>query len=209
MRSNVQVKAALVGASFIVVLAGCAMSPPKAERYVAPPAGFAYTNVRHDAGSFGSGTARIPGKVIYRTWQGAQVVAFESPESTMLLRPEGGFVAAVRGDTPLVSWEPVANWQWPLEVGKTWKQAYKMTDHVSKRVTSYEVTQTVEAYEEVTVPAGTFKAFRVRTIDTLGNDNTQWFSADQGIFVKQSLRRTAKHAAGSGARQVELESIRK
>ena len=56
------------------------------------------------------------------------------------------------------------------------------------------------------MPAGTFKAFRVRTIDDAGNDNVQWFSPDLGIFIKQSLKRTAKHAQGPGTREIELIS---
>ena len=69
----------------------------------------------------------------------------------------------------------------------------------------------VEAYEDVTVPAGTFKAFKVRTTDTMGNDNVVWFSPELGIFVKQNNRRTAQHAQGPGTRDIELvsQSIRR
>jgi len=61
------------------------------------------------------------------------------------------------------------------------------------------------------VPAGTFKAFRVRSTDTLGNDNVVWFAPQLGIFVKQNLRRTDQSAQGAGTRDIELvsQTIRK
>jgi hypothetical protein len=38
------------------------------------------------------------------------------------------------------------------------------------------------------------------------NENVVWFSPELGIFVKQNLRRTAKHPAGPGTRDSELVS---
>jgi hypothetical protein len=61
------------------------------------------------------------------------------------------------------------------------------------------------------VPAGTFKAFKVTSSDTLGNENVVWFSPELGLFLKQTLRRTEKHPAGAGTRETELvsQTIRK
>jgi hypothetical protein len=64
----------------------------------------------------------------------------------------------------------------------------------------------IEAFEDLTTPAGTFKAWRVRSADNFGNENVQWYAPDLGVFVKQSLRRTAKNPSGPGTREIELVS---
>jgi hypothetical protein len=79
-----------------------------------------------------------------------------------------------------------------------------MTIHAANRTIPYVLTQTVEAYEDVMVPAGTFKAFKVSTVTSLGDENLVWFSPELGIFVKQSLKRTGQHAQGPGTREIQL-----
>lgn len=141
-----------------------------------------------------------------RMWQGQKLNAYESQDLTLLARPTGDWVAQVKGDTPMVSWDPPVTWNWPLEVGKTGTRSFRVTLHWTKQTIPVEDRWTVEAYEDVTVPAGTFKAFRVRTTDNMGNDNVNWFSPELGIFVKSSLKRSAKHSAGAGTREIELVS---
>jgi hypothetical protein len=192
-------------------LAGCASMAPSAEKYVPPPIGATWVTARHDTGSYGSGSVQLPAKRGERTWHGKQMITFEGPELTLLAHPGGEWVAQVKGDTPVLSWDPPLSWDWPLEVGKTWTRKYRVTIHATKRTIPYEVTQVVAAYEDVVVPAGTFKAFKVTSSDTLGNENVTWFSSELGLFVKQSLRRTEKHAAGAGTRETQLvsQTIRK
>jgi hypothetical protein len=196
-----------VGLVLTLSSSGCALTTPEAERYVAPPPGSTWVNARVDTGSYGSSSIQLPMTRGERIWQGAQVITFETPENTLLASPAGDFIAQVKGDNILVSWDPPYNVDWPLHVGKTSKKSYRMTIHSANRTVSYEVEQKVEAYESVTTPAGTFKAFRVSSSDTLGNENTDWISTDLGIFVKRSLRRTAKHAQGPGTRDMEVVSI--
>lgn len=204
---NLKLQFASAGLALALVSGGCAaLMEPKAERYVAPPVGATWVTARSDTGSYGSTSVQVTGKRGERMWQGKQVIAFETPELTTLALPNGGWVSQVRGDTPVVTWDPPANWDWPLEVGKTWTKKYRLTIHATKQTIPYEVTQKVEAYEDVTVPAGTFKAFKVTSSDTLGNENVIWFSPELGIFVKTSLRRTATHSAGPGTRETQLVS---
>jgi len=61
----------------------------------------------------------------------------------------------------------------------------------------------------VTVPAGTFKAFKISSSDTLGQEQTGWFIPDLGVWGKRSDRRTAKYPAGPGTREIELLSYTK
>jgi hypothetical protein len=206
-RSGLQWRLVMALAALTLLGAGCGLMAPRTERYVAPPVGTNWTTARRDTGSYGSSAVLLPGSYLgVREWRGRKVHRFDSPELAALLSAEdaSGFVAMVKGDNPVISWEPPVSYQYPLEVGKTWKRKFKFTNHATKQTVDVEDTQTVEAYEDVTMPAGTFKAWRVRTVDNFGNDNVQWYSPDAGIFVKQSLRRTAKHAAGAGTREMEL-----
>jgi hypothetical protein len=186
------------------LLAGCATSQPWL--YSPPPLGSTWVTAQQNTGSFGSGARELPGVRGERTWQGKQYVTFRSPEQEILADRSGAFHAFVRGDTLLVSFDPPSNWDYPLEVGKSWKRSVTMTNHVTKQKVTYEQSVKVEAYEDLNTRAGTFKAFRVKSSDTLGSDNTQWIAPDLGIFVKQSLVRTAKHPAGPGTRETEIIS---
>ena len=135
---------------------GCALTTPKAERYAAPPLGSTWVIARVDTGSYGSSSIQLPMTRGERIWQGAQVITFETPENTLIASPAGDFVAQVKDEKVLVSWDPPYNLDWPLQIGKASKKSYRMTIHAANRTVSYEVEQKVEAYESVTTPAGTF-----------------------------------------------------
>jgi hypothetical protein len=200
---------AAAGLAAALLSAGCGLMAPRTERYVAPATGTTYTNLRRDTGSYGSSTVQLPGKYLgEQMWRGQYVHAFESPEFTTLATTGDrfAFITQVKGDTPIFTWNPPAAWELPLEVGKKWTRKFSFTIHAANRTLAVEEAQTVEAYEDVAVPAGTFKAWRVRSTDNFGNENLQWYAPDLGVFLKQSLRRTAKHAAGPGTREIELIS---
>lgn len=193
----------------LAVLAACATAP-RLERYTAMPAGSTYTQVNLDTGSFGNGRSEVSGTIVAREWQGQQVVGFQGPQGMLVLKPSGEWLAQLAADgRTMVSWDPPLNWEYPIEVGKSWTKQYTVRLHAQNRTVPYESRQTVEAYEEVTVPAGTFKAFKVRTVTTLGDDNVIWFSPEHGMFVKAMLRRTDKHMQGPGTREQVLTSVRK
>ncbi len=203
-RLNVQVASA--GLVVALLSGGCASMAPKGERYVAPALGTTWVTARRDTGSYGSGSAQSTIKRGERMWQGKQLITFEGSDLTLLAYPTGDWVSQVRGDTPVLTWDPPLSWNWPLEVGKTWTKKHSVTIHATKQTLPYEATSKVDAYEDVTVPAGTFKVFRVSYSDTLGNENVNWFSPDLGITVKTRLTRTAKNPAGAGTRETELVS---
>ena len=58
---------------------------------------------------------------------------------------------------------PVPVYSFPLEPGKTWQAKYKNT-RSDGRVYDNDRTVTVDGWEEVTVPAGTFKALKVSSL---------------------------------------------
>jgi hypothetical protein len=189
-----------------LVATGCALFEPRATSYVAPPVGATWTTARRDTGSYGSGSAQVTTRRGERSWQGAPAITFEGVDVTTLAIPNGDWIGQFRGATPLVTWDPPLGWDWPLVVGKSWTRDQRATIAGGKQTLSYRMTQKVEAYEQVTVPAGTFGAFRIVTTDTLGNENVNWFSPDLGFFVKSSLRRTGKHSQGAGTREAVLVS---
>lgn len=198
----------LVGAGLVaavVVAGGCAMFEPKAERYVPPPLGSTWVYERRDTGSFGSGTSTMTNKRGEQMWQGQKVLSFETSDLTTLALQNGDWVGQTRGGKPAFSWDPPLAWPWPIEVGKSWQRSFRVTIHATNQTVQVNDTQTVEAYEDVTVPAGTFKAFRIRTTSPT-NDDINWFSPELGVWVKQSLRRTEKNALKPGTRETVLVS---
>jgi hypothetical protein len=202
IRASIRLAAAALGIAALT--AGCATTAPRLDAFVAPPPGSTWTVARTDSGSFGSATTRVTTTRGEQTWQGERVISFESPGFTQLLRADGQLAAFMNGDKPIVSFEPNLGMAYPLEVGKTRTSQHQVTLYPSKRVVPMRVTQKVEAYETVTVPAGTFKAFRVAWNEDNGNENVYWISSELGIVVKSVLTRTAKSAAGPGRRVNEL-----
>ena len=82
--------------------------------------------------------------------------------------------------------------QWPLEVGKTWTFEGEFTPSVG--VARLRQTATVVALEDVTVPAGTFKAFKITYIGTATaggqtwhRNETYWYAPDVKTDVKASI----------------------
>jgi hypothetical protein len=209
MDTSMRLKTALAGVAATLLTSACALMEPSAERYVAPPVGTTWENMRRDTGSYGSGAVKVASRRGERTWQGEKVLTFEGSEVTILARPTGNWIGFFKGDKPILTWDPPLNWEWPLEVGKTWTREQRVTIHAMKRTVPYTLTQKVEAYEDVTVPAGTFKAFKVSTVTSLGDENVVWFSPAHGVFVKQSLRRRAKHGQGPGTREFEMVSYKR
>lgn len=202
---------ATAGLAAALVAGGCAMLEPKAERYVAPPVGSTWTQAQRNTGSYGTGTAQVPFKRGELMWQGKLMGTIESPQQVILATSGGGWASILSADgKPILSYEPPLDYDWPLVVGKTWTKSYKMTVHAKNQVIPFDGAYKVEAYEDVTVPAGTFKAFRI-SFSSTGAQDVYWFAPELGIFAKQSLRRTDKSGYGPGTREVELvsQSIRK
>lgn len=78
----------------------------------------------------------------------------------------------------------------PLRVGKSWSQDIDLRELRTGAMRPYANTWRVEAYEEITVKAGTFKAFRIswrqenRGPYPWRGEATLWWSPDVKGFVK-------------------------
>jgi len=188
-----------------LAVAGCAEMKNRPNSH---EVGTTWLTAVRNTGSFGNVNAEQRIRVLgERTWQGRKAYVYENTStgvSTVTEPDTGRWIAFAKGDTPLLSWEPALGWDFPLEVGKTWSSKHRVTNHGNKTTTDLVGNWKVEAYEDVTVRAGTFKAYRVRYTDSLGTDNTTWWSTDTGGFVKVSGRRSAAHPAGAGTNDTEL-----
>lgn len=97
-----------------------------------------------------------------------------------------GYLARTSGEKTVRLASPPEDWQWPLQVGKQWSATVTWTDSGEQERT-YVLTGVwmVEAYEEVKVPAGTFKAFKVsrREIES-GASQDFWYSSEVKGWIK-------------------------
>lgn len=194
-----------------LVAGGCSMMEPKAERYVAPPLGSTWVSSQRDTGSYGSGSSMVPFKSAERLWQGNVITARVSPGAVTLVNSNGNFVALLApDDKPIITWSNPVGFEFPLVVGKTWTRRFETTVHATKKTFSVEGTFKVEGYEDVTVPAGTFKAFKIGFSSSTAEE-TYWFVPELGIEAKQIQKRTANSPFGPGTREIELvsQTIRK
>ena len=209
MKSKFGMKWVLATAGLALLLAagGCMTSAPKGD-YVAPPLGSTFTYTVRTTGSYGSGNTQVTFKQEMREWEGKPIRASVSPQgATLYNASSGGWVASLGPDgKPVIRFDPPLNWPRPLVVGNTSTTSYRVTVYATNQTTSFDATVKVEAYEDVTVPAGTFKVFRVSWSDTNGNENMEYSIPELGAYAKRSWRRTDKHAAGPGTREIELVS---
>lgn len=186
------------------LIAGCATAP-RWQAYSPPPMGSTWATEFRNTGSYANLPTRTEGRMAEVVWKGKPHLAFQGTGGTIVAQRDGAWVALLAPDgKPTVTFDPPTPYTWPLEVGKTFQRSFKSTNHMNNQTVDVRTTDTVEAYEEVTVPAGKFMAYRIRTVDNQGADNTIWFSPQTGIFVKQKLTRTAAAPQGPGTRESEL-----
>ena len=95
--------------------------------------------------------------------------------------------------------------EWPLFVGRSWVSAYRVL-YESNQSFDVRMSHKVEAYEDVTVLAGTFKVFRVSSDDGGPYNSVTWWNPETGLAVKTTAENTFKHFRGPGSRESQLIS---
>jgi hypothetical protein len=105
-------------------------------------------------------------------------------------------------------YDPPLGYDFPLEVGKTWTQDLMLTVGGSAPI-PMKAQWKVEAYEDVTVPAGTFKAWRVVFTDNFGYKQTTWSMPETAsVYAKHINERSATHPQGGpGTQMIELLTV--
>ena len=105
-----------------------------------------------------------------------------------------GYLARTKGDQTTRLATPPEDWQWPLQTGKQWSSIVSWTDRTETQQQTFTLTGvwTVEAYEEVKTPAGTFKAFKVarREVES-GASQEFWYSPEVKSWIKIRAANTA------------------
>ena len=126
-----------------------------------------------------------------------------------------GYIACLKDGQILSSATPYhGRYNWPLEVGKSWRTKYFFTDKVVHPDWSGVGWQdwTVVAWEEVTVPAGTFMAYKV--VRTKGNWETStedvdmvWYAPEIPTTIKGVWHRSPNDGYGGAEHLWELVSF--
>jgi len=199
---------AIAGLILALVSSGCAtMAPKGVDSYVAPPLGSTFTYSQSSTGSFGSGATQVTQRVTERTWEGKRIMAFVSPAGVNLFNADGT-IPAILGpnDEPVLSFDPPMGYDYPLVAGKTWTKSCRMTVGAGKQTMPLDNTFKIEAYEEVTVPAGKFKTVKIIYSNSVGEEFISWLIPELGQSAKRVLKRTAKYPRGPGTREEELVS---
>jgi hypothetical protein len=192
-----------------LMLGGCASPPPKAERYIPPPMGSTWTYAMHSTGSYGSGDSQMVVQLAESTWEGRTVLAYRTASQHQLQDRHLNLLAFTAPDgKPQMRFDPPVGWDWPMQVGKVTTRDHVATVIATGQKIPFTATWTVEAHEDVTVPAGTFKAWRLRYTDSTGETQLLWSMPEtMGVFAKRSLERSPSHRLGAGTRVMELVAV--
>lgn len=213
MKSTIKEGILAAAAALATLLSGCATTPPKVEGYQAPPVGSVWTYAQHNTGSYvtQSGASDIQVTITRgeRMWEGRQVITFSATQVTIVAEPppSGRWIALLGpGDKVFIRYDPPFGIEWPLEVGKEWTKTSQFVLGTGQTIPA-ETSCKVQSYEAVTVPAGTYKAFKISCKWSAGVEDIIWFSPDVGINVKTKEIRSPDYQFGPGTQEHELVSL--
>lgn len=213
-----------VPALLALMVPGLADAQPSPGVLTWPPMGTEVEIEREASGSygpagdwFGGPAGRVVWKFERREWKGRSVIAAVSAQDkTPLFDVESGATVAELDNAGRLVWTyepPFGSVDWPLAVGKTWTSEARMTEESfrSKPVVPWRWEVRVEAYEEVTVPAGTFKAFRIVSTTPRGWISRHWVVPSLGLqsyfAVKGIEERPPSSLLGAGRREWKMITL--
>ena len=89
--------------------------------------------------------------------------------------------AVVRRDNP-----PAPQYKWPLTTGTKWEHAYTFENARDRQTSQRQTSWEVQTVEDVTVPAGTFRAFKISSSDlrTGRPIYEMWYAPDAKQWIK-------------------------
>ncbi len=119
------------------------------------------------------GEGTYDGKPVYRVSAGNDILVYD--------KATGNSVADLHMGKESRAYSPHNGFfSWPLYVGKSWTASYTYHDRASgTTIDPLRFEYHVEAFEEVTVPAGTWKAFRIEAeIPEQTAFSTFWYAPD-------------------------------
>ena len=135
-----------------------------------------------------SGTFNVTRKVLREgVFEGREAYEVDAGGTHYWYTKQLGYLARTKGDETTRLARPPEDWQWPIQVGKQWSAIVAWIDRTDTQQQTYTLTSvwTVEVYEEVKTPAGTFKAFKVtrREIES-GASQELWYSPEVKSWIK-------------------------
>jgi hypothetical protein len=185
-------------------------STATAERPVWPPAGSTWKARVTASGSLGSGTRESvlesQGQV---EWEGRKAFGLQVQGGPQFLfDPDRRLLAQMREGKPFITYLPhEALYEWPLVIGKSWTSEFQQKRHATGKIWDYKFQFMVETFENVSTPAGEFRAFRIRRNSPHDHDHyIVWYEPVLGIQVKHDWERYANHPEGPGTNRMELLS---
>jgi len=189
------------------VVAHAQAEAPKAERPVWPPPGSTMTSKVQQSGSLGFGTREPTSEWLGEVeWEGTRVIAIGVRGGAQgYWDKDRRLVANVRDGKPVTTFDPPEPlYDWPLFVGKSWSNETRFTYHDRNVTLVDKQVYTVDA-EEITIPAGTFKTFRIRLMSP-NQRYVIWYEPKLGLELKIDWERFAAHPFGVGTYQMEALS---
>lgn len=141
-------------------------------------------------------------------YEGRMLRKYESPAGSVLQSPLAGTVAVLGpAGQPQMRYDPPLDFNFPFIVGKSWTAHHELTVGASTKMPMTTLWK-VEAYEDITVPAGTFKAWRVVMTDNFGFRQTNWSMPDTvGMYAKRISVRPPGHPQGEGMQVLEMTKV--
>lgn len=199
----------LAGVAAAALLQGCT-SPPVAANFVSVSYGTVLEYHRKSSGSYGDFDDRVTWEHKPSTWQGQPAMLSISPQAgAQLYDTKSHRLAALLGKDgkPTVSYDPPIGYRWPFKVGDSWSSQHMVTAYATGKVLPLTIHYKVEAYDKITVPAGTFSSYRIVITDSYGEVQRVWISPAESLsVVKRTLDRPANHPQGPGHLEGELLS---
>ena len=103
------------------------------------------------------------------------------------------------------------NLDFPFTVGKQWTRDYKGTYVGSSKPIARKITYEVKGIEQVTTPAGTFRAFKLESDDRAGQRDyfttTYWYSPETRSIVKSKFDGSSGGQHTGLQREIELTKV--
>lgn len=194
----------------LVLAAALGLAPVQAQTtdpgvFVSVPEGTLVVYQRKSEGSYGSYEGLVRWEQGRREWNGRTLVSASSERhGASLMDPQthGTVVQIAPNGQPAYAFNPPLTYDWPLAVGKRWTVVSEMTMYQPPGVSPITVNGQVEAYEDVTVPAGRFKAFKVVSVNSFGETETVWTVPSLGLSSVRTIReRAPTHPMGPGRQE--------
>jgi hypothetical protein len=142
-------------------------------------------------------------------YKNAGVLAFAAGNETILYDRDLNFVAVAADGRIIREASPsLRSFDFPFYVGKEWRSVFTFQDNQKGLSwTPVEVLWRVKEYDEISVPAGKFRAFLLESEPSINwgiRREQVWYAPQAKQLVKRIRERTAAHYEGKGKDTWEL-----